>query len=163
MRLPIILKPSRCWYGRQVVSIVTILARGGGSLEIDPMKSLTDSAGPATSISTPSDWFRTQPFSPQRLANWKIKGRKPTPCTMPRTFTRTRRPVSPPAADSGWRRRVSSVEDFTISVCPPGVFGACPPSPRSRTARERNLLRSCMRVQKSCPRGSIAPPFPESL
>jgi hypothetical protein len=49
---------------------VTILASGGDSLEMDRIKSLTDSAGPAASISTPSDWFRTQPFSPQRLANW---------------------------------------------------------------------------------------------
>ena len=54
---------------------------------------------PQTSISTPSGPLRTQPSKSSSRARRQTKGRKPTPCTSPRTRNRTPlRAASGPAA-----------------------------------------------------------------
>ena len=76
-------KPSSLRVSRSEISISAILANTGASTRSAARNSST--AAPSASISTPLSLFRTNPAIRSRLARLKTNGRKPTPCTVPRT------------------------------------------------------------------------------
>src|SRR5262245_535816 len=80
-------------------SIRTMTAAAGRAASCDRRSTNVSmaSAGPNASIVTPAVSFRTRPVTAVARATRKTQGRKPTPCTMPRT--RMRRPASD--ADAG--------------------------------------------------------------
>ena len=88
--LCLISKPEYPTGSRCVLSRLCIKARGGVSSDSRNMNRLSCEGAPSTSIVTPCGELFTQPFSPSSVARRKTKGRKPTPCTAPRTNTRSR-------------------------------------------------------------------------
>ena len=99
-RLARMAKPAAsCSGGRLVTSTCSMRASAGASVRRRRSNSASASAAPCTSMATPWASLRTQPARPRLHARPCTKGRKPTPCTRPRT-RRARRWLSVGAAAS---------------------------------------------------------------
>ena len=72
-----------------VHSMASMRAKGGASADSAISNSASAAAGPQARISTPSPSFSTSPDRPKRCASRQTVGRKPTPCTSPRTRMET--------------------------------------------------------------------------
>src|ERR1019366_5289319 len=71
-------------------STAVTTAWGGGALRMASTRAPRPSGAPSASRVTPSAVLTTQPTRPRRVAWRWMKGRKPTPCTRPRTSIRRR-------------------------------------------------------------------------
>jgi hypothetical protein len=81
----------------------------GGASDRSAARSASMScAGPTARISTPSASFRTHPRRPSRVATWCTKGRKPTPCTTPRTRSVTSTSVK-------WDRESAPMKERSVA------------------------------------------------
>ena len=69
---------------------VSTCASAGASPISEAAKESSAAGSPSASITTPSPSFKTKPASRLRPASRCTKGRKPTPCTTPRTRNRRR-------------------------------------------------------------------------
>ncbi|CAM5464247.1 hypothetical protein SHIRM173S_13143 [Streptomyces hirsutus] len=81
-----------------VVSTDSTTASGGASGRRREQNRSTAAGGPSTSTTTPSPVLVTYPVSRRSVAIPYTKGRKPTPCTTPRTTTRARRTAAATSA-----------------------------------------------------------------
>lgn len=87
---------------------------------------------PCTSMLTPPRSFRTQPVSPNSRATRNVKGRKPTPCTLPVTFRERR--IMRPHDERSQSHTISSrsqglLTDTDWRRTPPGTGFYPPPAP----------------------------------
>ena len=118
----------------------SIRASGGASATRSPTKVSTS---PCTSISTPSWSFKAKPVRSSRIASRQTCGRKPTPCTSPRTRSRRRR-VATPAAP------------WPMSKCTRSSMRKSPASPwrGGAPARSRASASSAPCLRRSWPKAS---------
>ena len=68
---------------------------GGGRAVNSVSNAANCPVGPWTSMNTPAVSLPTKPVSPSCVANRYTNGRKPTPCTTPRTVSRRREEATP--------------------------------------------------------------------
>ena len=102
------------WLGAR--SIRSIRASGGASSGRLATSRAIASAGPHSRMMTPSPSLATQPRRPWRRASRHTVGRKPTPCTRPRTRINSATSRSPAGEPAGVACHPSSMAAGPVSA-----------------------------------------------
>lgn len=161
-------KPAPAWLSRIVNAVspgpspasctetCSTTAKGGGDSRRTFKNDDSAARSPSSRSSTPSDVLRAQPVSAKRAVCRSRNGRNPTPCTTPRTYTRTRcfTRAPPGCAPTGVPRalpcrRRSSSRRRTAAL--PGLRRGSPPRPVPYQTRSTAARRTSSRPGSPCP------------
>src|SRR5689334_19843040 len=138
-------KPTSSVAGAASHSTASTRASGGASVRTRRTSSSSTSAGPSISAKTPSVSLPTNPATRASVASRYTNGRKPTPCTTPRTRSRRRSRVRP--ASTGWPSVVTDTRSGAVQEVAGHGFERVHPAGHARRRTSRRAVGALLALE----------------